>query len=282
MSQILDGRQISKALKQSIADEIRDWTVKPGLAVVRVGNDPASELYVNSKEKACAEVGFYSRKIVLPEDSTQSTLLAVIDELNQDAKIHGILVQLPVPQQIDEQTVLNAIDSRKDVDGFHPMNSGALLNHRRGMPEGILSPCTPRGCLKLIEHTGIPIKGKHAVIIGRSNLVGKPVALLLLYADATVTICHRETKNLKEVCLQADILVAAAGKAHMVTADMVKPGAIVLDVGVSKVDGKTVGDVDFDNVKNVASWITPMPGGTGPMTIACLLENTLIAMKNQN
>ena len=282
MGQILDGKALAAEVKARLAEEVKHLPVKPGLAVVLVGHDPASEIYVNSKGKACLEVGMHSEKVILPDTTTEAELLAEIDRLNRDPQIHGILIQLPLPRHIPEDKILSAVHPHKDVDGFHPVNMGLLLGNRHEQFPELLIPCTPKGVMHLIAATGMDIRGKHAVVIGRSNLVGKPAALLLTYANATVTLCHRNTVDLATHCRQADILVAAVGKAGLITADMVKPGAVVIDVGVSRVDGKIVGDVDFDQVRDVAGWITPMPGGTGPMTIACLLENTLLAMKKSN
>jgi methylenetetrahydrofolate dehydrogenase (NADP+)/methenyltetrahydrofolate cyclohydrolase len=281
MSQILDGKAVSAELKESIKQQVAGMSVKPGLAVVLVGDNPASQVYVNSKEKACKDLGFHSEKVELAKDAAQAELMAVIDRLNNDPKIHGILVQLPLPEHLNEEEVLVHINPKKDVDGFHPHNMGLLLGNKGSLADNLLVPCTPKGIMKLLKKTGIEIKGKHAVVIGRSNLVGKPVSLLLLYEHATVTIAHSRTQDLVEVCRSADILVAAVGKAKMVTADMVKEGAVVIDVGINRTDAGLVGDVDYDAVKDKAAWITPVPGGVGPMTIACLLENTLIAMKNQ-
>jgi methylenetetrahydrofolate dehydrogenase (NADP+)/methenyltetrahydrofolate cyclohydrolase len=279
MGQLLDGKALAAEVKARLKQEVAALPVKPGLAVVLVGNDPASEIYVNSKGKACTEVGMHSEKVVLPESTTEAELLTEIDRLNRAPEIHGILIQLPVPGHIHEDKVLKAVHPDKDVDGFHPVNMGLFFGNRHADFPDLLIPCTPKGIMHLIRSTGEEIKGKRAVVIGRSNLVGKPAALLLTYANATVTLCHRNTVDLAAHCRAADILVAAVGKANLVTADMVKPGAIVIDVGVSRVDGKIVGDVDFEAVRDVAGWITPMPGGTGPMTIACLLENTLLAMQ---
>jgi len=281
MAQILDGKAVAAELREQIRLQVEGMTTKPGLAVVVVGDDPASHVYVNSKEKACLALGFHSEKIEMPAETRQEDLLAVIDRLNHDASIHGILVQMPLPKHLDEGKTVIAIDPRKDVDGLHPFNSGLLVGCRGKVPDSLLAACTPRGVMKLLAKTGIEIKGKHAVVVGRSNLVGKPISLLMLHADATVTICHSRTVDLPAVCCSADILIAAVGRAKMITADMVKEGAVVIDVGINRTDEGLVGDVDFDGVKDKASWITPVPGGVGLMTIACLMENTLIAMKNQ-
>ncbi|MBQ9252036.1 MAG: bifunctional methylenetetrahydrofolate dehydrogenase/methenyltetrahydrofolate cyclohydrolase FolD [Clostridia bacterium] len=275
-AQILDGKIMSECLRREIADQVShlqtEKGIVPGLAVILVGNDPASEIYVRNKGNGCREVGIYSETITLPEDTTQTALEAEIDRLNQDQQIHGILVQLPLPKHLDEAAALARILPEKDVDGFHLLNAGKLMTGGIGV-----TPCTPKGALYMIHQTGMDLSGKQAVVIGRSNIVGKPMALLLLQENCTVTICHSRTKNLPEITRQADILVAAVGKAGFVTPDMVKPGAIVIDVGINRVDGKVRGDVDFDGVKEVAGWITPVPGGVGKMTITMLLQNTLEA-----
>lgn len=277
-ARVIDGKAIAKEIRQEINDEVARFVSErgfaPGLAVVLVGNDPASETYVKSKAKGCKEVGMYSEVHKLPAETTQSELVELVTRLNADPKIHGILVQLPLPPQIDEKAILNLIDPRKDVDGFHPVNVGKLM-----IGERALVPCTPAGCIELIERSGTEIAGKNAVVIGRSNIVGKPVAMLLLHKNATVTICHSKTRNLKEVCRSADILVVAIGRPKFVTADMVKPGAVVIDVGINRVDGTLVGDVDYDAAAAVAGAITPVPGGVGPMTITMLLKNTLQAAR---
>ena len=277
---IIDGKALAKQKRvemTQIVQELKAMGVTPGLAVVLVGEDPASEIYVRNKHKACEEVGIYSRVIKLPEDTKEEDLLKLIDELNQDSALDGILVQLPLPKQIDSDKVIERILPNKDVDGFHPVNAGKLLTGQAGFVS-----CTPLGILELIKSTGIDISGKEAVVIGRSNIVGKPVAHLLLQENATVTICHSKTKNLKEVCQRADILVAAIGKPQLITADYVKEGAVVIDVGINRLpDGKLVGDVAFETVKEKASYITPVPGGVGPMTITMLLANTLLSAKNR-
>lgn len=277
---IIDGKALAKQKRAEMAQivqELKAMGVTPGLAVVLVGEDPASEIYVRNKHKACEEVGIYSRVIKLPEDTKEEDLLKLIDELNQDSALDGILVQLPLPKQIDPDKVIERILPNKDVDGFHPVNAGKLLTGQTGFVS-----CTPLGILELIKSTGIDISGKEAVVIGRSNIVGKPVAHLLLQENATVTICHSKTKNLKEVCQRADILVAAVGKPQLITADYVKEGAVVIDVGINRLsDGKLVGDVAFETVKEKASYITPVPGGVGPMTITMLLSNTLLSAKNR-
>ena len=274
-AQILSGKEMSESLRKEIAERVavlKEKGVTPGLAVILVGNDPASEIYVRNKGNGCAETGMYSRTINLPEETTQDELEAIIEELNADPAIHGILVQLPLPRHLDEQAALAKIQPEKDVDGFHLINAGHMLTGT----EGVVA-CTPRGALYMIKSTGLDLTGMEAVVIGRSNIVGKPMAMLLMRENCTVTICHSRTRNLAEHTRRADILVAAVGKAGFVTADMVKPGAIVIDVGINRVDGKVKGDVDFDAVKEVAGWITPVPGGVGKMTITMLLANTVEA-----
>jgi methylenetetrahydrofolate dehydrogenase (NADP+)/methenyltetrahydrofolate cyclohydrolase len=274
-AEILDGKVMSEKLRAEIAERVaglRAKGVTPGLAVILVGNNPASEIYVRNKGKGCEETGMYSRTIRLPEETTQEELDSEIEKLNADPTIHGILVQLPLPKQLDEQAALAKILPEKDVDGFHLINAGHMLTGT----EGVIA-CTPRGALYMIKSTGIDLNGKEAVVIGRSNIVGKPMAMLLLRENCTVTMCHSRTKNLAEHTCRADILVAAVGKAGFVTADMVKDGAIVIDVGINRVDGKVCGDVDFERVKEKAGWITPVPGGVGKMTITMLLDNTVEA-----
>ncbi len=274
-AKILDGKKIAEGIKEKIAGEISGWKKKPGLATVLVGDNPASKVYVSMKNVACKKYGFYSREIHLPESISQKQLLEKVAELNKDDAIHGILVQLPLPPQIDENAILSAIKPEKDVDGFHPESLGKLI---QGNPSFV--PCTPRGVIHLIKSTGEKLEGKHAVIIGRSNIVGKPTAILLLQENCTVTVCHSRTTNLAEEVKKADIIVAAVGKPKLVTKEMVKQGAVVIDVGTTKLaDGRLCGDVDFDGVKEKASWITPVPGGVGPMTIAMLLQNTFEAAK---
>ena len=280
---IIDGRALAAKIRKNIKAEVAKMTRKPGLAVVLVGNDPASKIYTASKERTCREVGFYSKQIVLAANIAQKKLLNEIKRLNKDPKIDGILVQLPLPKRLDEKQVIEIIDPKKDVDCFHPINTGQLaLIKEDVIPKDLLAPCTPKGTIKLIESTGQPIAGKKAVVVGRSNLTGKPTALLLLAKNATVTICHSQTLDLKKETSQADILVVAVGKPDLITADMVKKGAIVIDVGINRTEKGLVGDVDFEKVKNVAGFITPVPGGVGPMTIACLLENTLLLAKNKS
>jgi len=274
-ARILDGKKIAEGIKEKIAGEISGWKKKPGLATVLVGDNPASKVYVSMKNVACKKYGFYSREIHLPESISQKQLLEKVAELNKDDAIHGILVQLPLPPQIDENAILSAIKPEKDVDGFHPESLGKLI---QGNPSFV--PCTPRGVIHLIKSTGEKLEGKHAVIIGRSNIVGKPTAILLLQENCTVTVCHSRTTNLAEEVKKADIIVAAVGKPKLVTKEMVKQGAVVIDVGTTKLaDGRLCGDVDFEGVKEKASWITPVPGGVGPMTIAMLLQNTFEAAK---
>ena len=274
-AELLSGKTMSESLRKEIASRVsalKERGLTPGLAVILVGNDPASEIYVRNKGNGCTEVGMYSRTINMPAETTQEELESAIDALNNDPAIHGILVQLPLPKHLDENAALAKILPEKDVDGFHLINAGHMLTGT----EGVVA-CTPRGALHMIKSTGVNLSGKEAVVIGRSNIVGKPMAMLLLKENCTVTICHSRTQNLAEHTRRADILVAAVGKAGFVTADMVKSGAIVIDVGINRVDGKVKGDVDFDAVKEVAGWITPVPGGVGKMTITMLLMNTVEA-----
>ena len=276
---VLDGKALSEKRKAQVLAEANTLPRKPGLAVIIVGDNPASRVYVNSKRKDCEDCGFHSVERALPEETSQAELIALIESLNKDETIDGILVQLPLPDSIDEKAVLLAIAPEKDVDGFHPMSMGALMIGKDGF-----LPCTPAGIMEILAEYDIPIKGKECVVVGRSNIVGKPMAMLLLREHGTVTICHSRTKDLKEVCRRADILVAAVGKEGLVTADMIKPGAVVIDVAMNRnAQGKLCGDVVFDEAAEVASFITPVPGGVGPMTRAVLMENTLIAAKkNQN
>ena len=275
-AKIIDGKAIAQEVRAEWkvrADALKARGVTPGLAVIIVGEDPASKVYVANKVKACAELGLHSEHIVMPADTSEAALLAKIKELNEDKKIHGILVQLPVPKHIASDKVLNAISPDKDVDGFHPMNVGALVTGNMRF-----APCTPYGAMKLLEKCGVSVEGTHAVVVGRSNIVGKPMALLLLQANATVTICTSKTRDLAKFTRDADILVVATGKPKMITGDMIKPGAAVIDVGINRMpDGKLCGDVDFDSAKEVAGWITPVPGGVGPMTITMLVANTVRA-----
>ncbi len=278
-ARLLDGKMMSAEIREQIAAKTRDLKARgitPGLAVILVGNDPASEIYVRNKQKGCDEVGFFSRTVHMDETTTQKALEDEIDALNRDDRIHGILVQLPLPAHLDERAALARILPEKDVDGFHMINAGRLMTGA----EGVI-PCTPKGALYMIRSTGEELSGKEAVVIGRSNIVGKPMAMLLMRENCTVTVCHSRTKDLAAHTRRADILVAAVGKAGFVTADMVKPGAIVIDVGINRVDGKVKGDVDFDAVREVAGWITPVPGGVGKMTIAMLLANTLEAAEKK-
>ena len=273
---ILDGKSVSLKVKESVkvrADELKKFGIEPTLAVVLVGEDKASQTYVRAKEKACNEYGIKSVAHRLSENTTQNELLALINVLNLDDSIHGILVQLPLPKHIDTNVVLAAIDPRKDVDGFHAVNVGKLVSGLDGFV-----PCTPLGVMEILKEYGIDVAGLNAVVIGRSNIVGKPMANLLLNASATVTVTHSKTKNLKEICKNADLIVAAIGKPFFLKADMVKDGAVVVDVGINRLDdGRLVGDVDFDEVAPKCSYITPVPGGVGPMTIAMLLNNTILA-----
>lgn len=278
---LIDGKAVSLQVKQQVkqeCDKLKTKGVTPGLAVIIVGDDPASQVYVRNKEKACEECGFYSVKYALDADTTQSELNALIDKLNNDEKINGILCQLPLPKHLDDKEVINRIDPIKDVDAFHPVNVGAIM-----IGDYNFLPCTPAGVMELIHSTGVNVTGKKAVVIGRSNIVGKPMAMLLLHENATVEITHTKTLDLKSITKEADILVAAIGRAKFVTADMVKNGAIVIDVGMNRDEnGKLCGDVDFENVKDKCSFITPVPGGVGPMTISMLMRNTLTAAKLQN
>ncbi len=279
MANIIDGKAISAAIRAEIKEETERFYEKngfrPGLAVIIVGEDPASQVYVRNKRRACEEVGFYSEAYELPAETTQEELNALVDKLNADKNIHGILCQLPLPKHLDENEVILRIDPKKDVDAFHPTNVGRIM-----IGDYSFLPCTPAGVMALLQRSGIEISGKECVVVGRSNIVGKPQAMLLLHANGTVTICHSRTKNLAEVCRRADILVAAIGKADFFTADMVKEGAVVIDVGMNRrADGKLTGDVDFASVAPKASYITPVPGGVGPMTITMLMQNTLTAAK---
>ena len=280
MANIINGKEISAAIRAEIKEAterlVTESGVRPGLAVIIVGEDPASQVYVRNKKRACDEVGFYSESYELPESTTQDELNALVDRLNKDENIHGILCQLPLPKHLDENEVIMRIDPKKDVDAFHPENVGKIM-----IGDYSFLPCTPAGVMALLERSGIDVCGKECVVVGRSNIVGKPQAMLLLHANGTVTICHSRTKNLAEVCRRADILVAAIGKADFFTGDMIKDGAVVIDVGMNRrSDGKLTGDVDFASVEPKASYITPVPGGVGPMTITMLMQNTLTAAKN--
>lgn len=277
MAQKIDGKAIAAALRAELKEEVAALTAAgntPALAVILVGNDPASRVYVSNKEKACAEVGIRSEEFTLPEDTTEEQLLELVHTLNNRDDIHGILCQLPLPSHLDDKTVIAAIDPRKDVDAFHTQNVGHIM-----IGDYTFLPCTPAGVMELLHRSGIDVAGKHCVVIGRSNIVGKPMAMLLLHENATVTICHSRTQNLKEICRSADVLVAAVGRAKFVTPDMVKDGAAVIDVGINRDEnGKLCGDVD-PSVDAVAGFLTPVPGGVGPMTIALLLKNTVTAAK---
>ena len=281
MAKLIDGKAVSARVKGEVAKEIaelKEKGIEAGLAVVIVGNNQASRVYVNNKKKACAEVGIASYEYALPEETTESELLELVNKLNADPKVNGILVQMPLPKQINENAVINAIVPEKDVDAFHPRNVGHIM-----IGDYQFLPCTPAGVMELIAETGIDPAGKNCVVIGRSNIVGKPMAMLLLHKNGTVTICHSKTKNLKEICANADILVAAVGKAGFVTGDMVKEGAVVIDVGMNRNEqGKLCGDCAFDECAEKAAYITPVPGGVGPMTIAMLMKNTLTAAKIAN
>lgn len=278
MAEIINGKEISAAVKQRIKAEVKKLSEQgtvPGLAVIIVGSDPASLVYVGSKEKACAELGIHSEKYALPEETTEQELLDLIKRLNNDDNIHGILCQLPLPRSINEKAVINAISPEKDVDAFHPQNVGRIM-----IGDYDYLPCTPAGIMEMLRYKNIETKGKRCVVIGRSNIVGKPMAMLMLHADATVTICHSKTVGLGSICKEADILIAAVGRPKFVTADMVKEGAVVIDIGMNRPEGgKLCGDVDFENVEPKCSAITPVPGGVGPMTIAMLMQNTLTAAK---
>jgi methylenetetrahydrofolate dehydrogenase (NADP+)/methenyltetrahydrofolate cyclohydrolase len=273
-AQLIDGKAVAAQIEAEVREELAGLRFAPGLVVIRVGNDPASEVYVRNKAKKAKELGLRGTESIFDTSMSETELLAEIDRLNRDDDVDGILVQLPLPKQIDSKKIIRAIDPRKDVDGFHPINVGLL---HLGQPS--LVPCTPAGVMRLIGSTGTKMEGARAVVIGRSDIVGKPVAALLLRENATVTICHSRTRDLPSVAREADILVAAIGKPRFVTADMVRRGAVVIDVGINRVDGKLTGDVDFDRVRDIASWITPVPGGVGPMTIAMLMSNTVTAAK---
>lgn len=278
MAKIIDGKAVSAKVKEQVrkeAEVLKQKGIEIGLAVVIVGDNPASRVYVNNKKKACAEVGFTSYEYALPEETTEAELLELVEKLNNDDRVNGILVQLPLPKQINENAVINAIRPDKDVDAFHPENVGHIM-----IGDFSFLPCTPAGVMELIAETGVDVCGKNCVVIGRSNIVGKPMAMLLLHKNGTVTICHSRTKNLAEICSKADILVAAVGKAGFVTPDMVKEGSVVIDVGMNRnAEGKLCGDVDYPACFDKAGYITPVPGGVGPMTIAMLMRNTLTAAK---
>ncbi|MBQ9428530.1 MAG: bifunctional methylenetetrahydrofolate dehydrogenase/methenyltetrahydrofolate cyclohydrolase FolD [Clostridia bacterium] len=280
MSILLDGKETARLVREQIKDDVAAFSAKyhdaPTLAVIIVGEDPASEIYVRNKHKACLDVGMHSQVIKLPSDVSQEILLSEIARLNQDADVNGILVQLPLPKHLNEQAVISAIAPEKDVDAFHPQNVGRIM-----IGSFDLLPCTPAGVMELLHQYKIQIDGRHCVIVGRSNIVGKPQAMLMLKENATVTICHSHTKNLADLTKSADILIVAVGKPRVITADMVKEGATVVDVGINRVDGKLCGDVDFESVEKIAAYITPVPGGVGPMTITMLLKNTLTAAIRQ-
>ena len=281
MSNIINGKEVSANVKAEIKKEVavlKEKNIEVGLAVVIVGNNSASRVYVNAKKKACEETGMNSYEYALPEETTQDELVELVKKLNKDEKVNGILVQLPLPKHIDENAIINTIAPDKDVDAFHPVNVGKIM-----IGDYSFLPCTPAGVMELIKSTGVTIAGKECVVVGRSNIVGKPMSMLLLHQSGTVTICHSKTKDLKAACKRADILIAAVGVPNLITADMVKEGAVVIDVGMNRLDnGKLCGDVDFENVKEVAGYITPVPGGVGPMTIAMLMQNTLTSAKVKN
>lgn len=281
MAQIIDGKNISSLVKEDVKKEIeglKQQNIEVCLAVIIVGDDPASKVYVGNKKKACEATGIKSLEYALPAETSEDELIALIEKLNNDATVNGILCQLPLPKHINEKRIINTISAKKDVDAFHPENVGHIM-----IGDYTFLPCTPAGVMEMLERTNIDVQGKHCVIVGRSNIVGKPAAALMLNKSATVTVCHSKTVNLKEVCLTADILVAAVGRANFIRADMVKDGAIVIDVGINRNEqGKLCGDVDFEKVSEKASFITPVPGGVGPMTIAMLMKNTLTAAKQQN
>ena len=278
MAKIIDGKAVSAAVKKSVREEIIRDGLDIGLAVVIVGNNQASRVYVNNKKKACEVCGIKSYEYALPEETTEEQLLELVDTLNKDDKINGILVQLPLPKQINEEKIIERISPLKDVDAFHAVNVGKIM-----IGNYAFLPCTPAGVMELIHSTGVDVCGKNCVVIGRSNIVGKPMAMLLLHENATVTICHSKTQNLAEICSKADVLVSAVGRADFVTADMVKEGAVVIDVGMNRnAEGKLCGDVRFDECAAKAGWITPVPGGVGPMTIAMLMKNTVMAKRIQS
>lgn len=280
MGRLIDGKAISAAVKQRVAEgvaELKKQGITTGLAVIIVGEDPASKIYVANKKKACEALGILSREYTLAADTSEEELLRLIGELNADRQINGILCQLPLPRGLDEKKIINAISPEKDVDAFHPHNVGRIM-----IGDYDFVPCTPAGIMEMLRYEGIDPAGKRCVVIGRSNIVGKPMAMLLLHANGTVTVCHSRTQGLAEICREADILVAAVGKAGFVTADMIKPGAVVIDVGMNRENGRLCGDVAFDEAAPIASAITPVPGGVGPMTIAMLMQNTLTAARRQN
>ena len=280
MAKLINGKEVAASVRAKVKEETEKFTnetgIQVGLAVIIVGDNPASRIYVNNKKKACEEVGFKSYEYALPAETTQDELLELVRTLNNDETVHGILCQLPLPAHIDEKTVINEINAEKDVDAFHPVNVGKIM-----IGDYNFLPCTPAGCMELIHSTGISVKGKNCTVVGRSNIVGKPMAMLLLHESGTVTVCHSKTVDLKEECKRADILVAAVGVPKLIKGDMIKEGAVVIDVGMNRLpDGKLCGDVDFEQASEKASYITPVPGGVGPMTIAMLMKNTLTAAKN--
>ena len=281
MAMRIDGKAIAASVRAEVAEEVsklKEQGITPGMAVVIVGDDPASRIYVNNKKKACAEVGIYSEEYALPADTTQEALTALVKELNGRKDINGILVQSPLPKGLDEKAVVETIDPNKDVDAFHAVNVGKIM-----IGDFDFLPCTPAGIIELLDRSGVEIEGKHCVVVGRSNIVGKPMAMLLLHRNGTVTICHSRTRNLAEICREADILVAAVGKANFITADMIKPGAAVIDVGMNRDENrKLCGDVDYAEAEKVAGWITPVPGGVGPMSLAMLMKNAVNGAKIQN
>lgn len=277
MAEIINGKEVSTFLRNKLKEQIREEGLNPGLAVIIVGEDPASKIYVRNKHRACEEVGIYSEVYALTTETTEEELLKLISELNEKKEIHGILVQMPLPKHINSEKVINAISPLKDVDAFHPVNVGKIMGG-----SAVLLPCTPAGVMELLKYYNIDVAGKNCVVIGRSDIVGKPMAMLLLHANATVTICHSKTRNLADFCRNADVLVSAVGRTGFVTEDMVKEGAVVIDVGINRdAEGKVTGDVDFENVSKKASYITPVPGGVGPMTITMLMRNAVTASKNQ-
>ena len=273
----IDGKIISTKIKEELKAEIKTYMIKPCLAVIQIGNDEASNIYISAKQKACSEVGIYLKHIKFDEDSREIEIINKIIELNNDEYVHGILLQLPIPEKFNEEKLINYISRNKDVDGLTDINVGKLINNKK-----CLVSCTPQGIIKLLEESGVSIPGKNVVIVGRSKLVGKPLISLFLNNDATVTVCHSKTNNLKEFTKNADILVVAVGKKHLITEDMVKKDSVVIDVGINRIDGKLYGDVDYENVKNKVSLITPVPGGVGPMTVAMLLCNVNTVYKNLN
>lgn len=278
--QLLDGKKISSDIKDEIAKEVESLSFKPGLAVILVGNDPASHTYVKNKEIACEKVGFYHKTYRLDEKATEKELLELIDKINRDIKIHGLIVQLPLPKHISEDKVLNTISIEKDVDCFHPFNVGKILTWKKGDEKLKILPCTPAGVIEILDRYNINVSGKNVAVVGRSNIVGKPLSIMLLARDATVTMCHSRTKNLEEVLKNSDIVFAAVGIAKMIKSNMIKEGAVAIDIGVNRENGKLCGDMDFEDIKNKVSAITPVPGGIGPMTIAMLLKNTLEIAKS--